>query len=153
MGPATWLSLQPPAPTPTPTPTPTGIPGILLSPASSLSPLTLPGSRDRSRLTTSRCRHSHEAVRGRGRRDKGEAAVMALKLNWETRLPELSSFALPLFQITKVSDSLVSYSLPRFPPTISNSFLESRCLATRQVQGIGALRFHEGPRIWVFGEA
>lgn len=76
---------------------------------------------------------------------------MALKLNWGTRFPELSTFALLLFQITKVSDSQVSYSLPWFPPTISNSFLESRCPATRQVQGLGALRFHEGPRIWVFG--
>lgn len=96
MGPAN-VSIPP---TPVPTPTPTGIPGILLSPASSLSPLTLPGSWDRSRLTTSRCRHSHEAVRGRGWRDEGEAAEMALKLNGETRLPELPTFALLVFQIT-----------------------------------------------------
>lgn len=55
---------------------------------------------DRSRLTASRCGHSHEAVGGRGWRDEGEAAAMALKLNLETRPPELPTFALLLFQLT-----------------------------------------------------
>ena len=60
-------------------PTPTGIPGILLSFS---TPLTLPGSGDRSRLTTSRCGHRHEAMRGVG--GEGEAAARAL---WSQPLP------------------------------------------------------------------
>ena len=64
-------------------PTPTGILGIL----SFSTPLTLPGSGDRSRLTTSRCGHRHEAMRGvevgRGG-GEGEAAARAL---WSQPLP------------------------------------------------------------------
>lgn len=99
VGPATWLSLQPFG---VPTPTPTGIPGILLGPPSSFSPLALLGSQGQEppnyfQMWTEPRGEGGGGSRGRG--DEGEAAARALRLNLETGLPELPTFALLLCQL------------------------------------------------------
>lgn len=59
----------------------------------------------------------------------------------------LPTFALLRLQLTTaVTDSHVSHLQPPLAPTVSDSLLESRCTATRQVQGLGVLRFHGGAK-------